>query len=268
MAEEFKRPSVIGTENQQLKINTEDPYTPNEKKNLDNIKNLLFKLETSVLAINRIDYYANSIPIGAFCNAVAFILFGFTRCHVFSGDMDTFLQGILLIFGALGQITCGLLEYLKVRSYSALLYLTLGFYSLSHFFIEDYRGDPKSNNKEYLNIENGNREELAIYYGAWFILILPLVLASIRINIFFLIQTTSTCFFFLFRWIGEVSKKKGLYDYTSGIFQLISGFSSLYIFCYQIIDEQWRKEILPVINLNVKNEIDYNIANLGGQTPQ
>jgi succinate-acetate transporter protein len=262
-----KRPSVIQTEDQNLKITTDEPLDPLEAKNLQNIRQLLFKLETTALNVNRLDYYGNAIPIGAFCNAVAFILFGFNRCHVF--DKDSFLQGILIIFGGLGQITAGILEYLKVRSYSALLYLTLGFYCLSQFFIEDHkenRGNDIIN--KYFNIGNGNYEEIAFYYGAWFLITLPLVLGSLKINIFFLINSASTCFFFLFRWIGEVSKKEGLHDYTAGVFQLIAGFVSLYIFAYQIIDEQLGTAILPSITFSNDNEIDYNIVVLQGQTPQ
>ena len=125
MSEE-KRPSALQTEDQRLKMTTDEPLedTP-ESRNIKNIKELLNHLGRSALWVNRLDYYGNSIPIGAFCNAVAFILVGFERVHTFT--KDEFLQGVLLIFGSLGQITCGLLEYIKLRSYSALLYLTLGF---------------------------------------------------------------------------------------------------------------------------------------------
>ena len=263
MSEE-KRPSVLQTEDQHLKKTTDEPIDTPDSKNINNIKALLNHLGNSGLIVNRLDYYGNSIPIGAFCNAVAFILFGFARCHTFT--KDEFLQGVLLIFGSLGQITCGLLEYIKLRSYSALLYLTLGFYCFSQFFIEDSKERRKNNS--FFGMDNGDYEEIAFYYGAWFIIFLPLVLASLKVNIFFLLQTASTCFFFLFRWIGEVSKREGLHDYTAGVFQLIAGFVSLYIFAYQVIDEQLRTAILPSITFSNDNEIDYNIVVLQGQTPQ
>ena len=261
-----KRPSIIqNNEDQNLKITTDEPLDPIEAKNLNNIRLFINRLGYIPININRLDYYGNPIPIGAFCNAVAFILYGFMRCHVF--DENDFLQGILIIFGGLGQITTGLLEYVKVRSYSALLYLTLGFYCLSQFFLKDYKDEKgKGNDNEYFKIGNGNYEEIAFYYGAWFIIVLPLVVGSLKINIFFLVQSASTCLFFLFRWIGEVSEKKGLYDYTSGIFQLIAGFDSLYIFAYQIIDEQLRMALLPPLSLDIDNEIDANIVALQ-QTP-
>ena len=261
MSEE-KRPSVLQTEDQHLKRTTDEPIDTPDSKNINNIKALLKHLGNSGLIVNRLDYYGNSIPIGAFCNAVAFILFGFARCHTFT--KDEFLQGVLLIFGGLGQITSGMLEYIKLRSYSALLYLTLGFYCFSQFFIEDSK-EKRTEKNNIFDIDNGDYEEIAFYYGAWFLILLPLVLASLKVNIFYLAQTGSTCFFFLFRWIGEVSEKKGLYDYTAGIFQIIAGFVSLYIFAYQIINEHWA--ILPAITLDKDNDVDLIITS-EGTTPQ
>ena len=265
-----KIPSIIQTEDQNLKGLTNEGYTNGEYIHTNPIQQIMYKLERTALFVNRLDYFGNSIPIGAFCNAVAFIIFGFTRCHVFNVEESaninsTFLPGIILIFGALGQITAGFLEFMKARSYSALLYLVLGFYCFSHFFVE--YGDIS----EYFNINKGQRDEKAFFFMAWFLIMLPLVLASLKINIFFLVQTGCTTLFFLFRWIGEFSEKRGLTEYTAGIFEIIAGFVSLYIFAYQLIDDEWHLQILPSITLDKANDIDYNIvhANIAQmQTPQ
>ena len=72
-----------------------------------------------------------------------------------------------------------------------------------------------------------------------------------------------------FRWVGDVCEKQNLIKYPSAIFQLIAGFISLYIFAYQLIDEEIKSELLPTIALNPQNEIDYNIVNAPHlQTPQ
>ena len=258
--EQQKRPSIIATEDQKLKITTEEIINPGETKNIDNIRQLLYKLERTPIFVNRLDYFGNSIPIGAFCNAIAFIIWGFQTCKVLNNE--PFLNGLIIIFGGLGQITAGLLEYLKIRSYSALLYLTLGFFCFSYFLIG-------TDNFKIANIILGDHEEMAFFFGAWFIIILPLIVASIKINVFFLAHTGCTCLFFFFRWVGEVSEKEELIKYPSAIFQLIAGFISLYIFAYQLIDEEIKSELLPTIALNPQNEIDYNIVNAPHlQTPQ
>lgn len=252
-----KRQSIIQAEEQNLKLSNEDyiKLSPNGTGNNENIRELLYKLERTALFVNRLDYFGNAIPIGAFCCTITFIILGFIQVNVFKNKNSTFSSGLILIFGGLGQITAGLLEYLKVRSFTALLYLTLGFFFFSDWFVEG------SNYTNIINISNGDHEEKAFYFGTWFIIMLPLVLASLKTNIFFLAQTGSTLIFFLLRWIGEIAEKKGLYEYASGIFQLIAGFVSFYIFCYQIIDEEGKKEILPVLAIDKGNDIDFNIIN-------
>ena len=185
-----KRQSVIQAEEQNLKLTNDDYINPTTKGNVENIKELLYKLERTPLFVNRLDFFGNAIPIGAFSCAITFIILGFYQVKVYNNESQKFLSGIILIFGGLGQITSGLLEYLKARSFSALLYLTLGFFCFSDWFIEGsfylYSDD----------IRIGGHEEKAFYYGAWFFIMLPLVLASLKINIFFLAQTGSTCIFF------------------------------------------------------------------------
>ena len=96
--------------------------------NFDKVKdeqfeNLLKKLQNNPIVVTRLDYYGNAIPLGAFCNAISFILYGFHRTHVFN-NKDTFLWGIILLFGGLGQVTAGILESLKGRLFTSVLYLS------------------------------------------------------------------------------------------------------------------------------------------------
>ena len=46
---------------------------------------------------NRLDFYGNSIILGAMCNALAFIIYGFYRCKVYRVN-DTFLWSVILLF--------------------------------------------------------------------------------------------------------------------------------------------------------------------------
>ena len=52
-------------------------------------------------------FFGNVNPIGAFCNAITFIILGFRRCNVLRNKINDFLKRIILIFGGLGQITAG-----------------------------------------------------------------------------------------------------------------------------------------------------------------
>ena len=98
----------------------------------DQIDKLLAKLEKSPLMVNRLDYYGNSIPLGAFCFAISFVLYGFYECKVFSKP-DSFIYTILLIFGGIGQLTAGVFEYIKARTFPTVVYLLFGLYFISFF---------------------------------------------------------------------------------------------------------------------------------------
>ena len=227
-------------------------YNKNNDLDLEYIQRILSNLGSTAIIVNRLDYYANSIPLGAFCNAISFILYGFHRCYLFTND--TFLWGVILLFGGLGQITSGLLEILKGRSYPALLYLIYGLYCLSHYYIYIF----PFTFKNYKNYEIDYEPiSLAFFYGVCFIISIPFVFASLNINIFFLLQTFFTMLFFFFRWVGELKEDEPpIKYYISGTCEVIAGFISLYICINQIINEQFRSQFLPAFPLSIENEID------------
>ncbi len=230
------------------KNNTQD----NIDLGIEEIKRLTHRLGYTVIMVNRLDYYGNAIPLGAFCNAIAFILYGFHRTKVFE-NTDTFLWGIILLFGGIGQVTAGLLEFIKGRTFTTTLYLTYGFYCLSHysFFIMPMKF-------YYYNVLgiNFNEPSLCAFYGAWMMISLPIIISSIRTNLFFVLQCLATTAFFVLRCFGEGFLRYGLMRYSAGILQAIAGFISLYICINQLINEAFRFQLLPSIPFQPDNEID------------
>ena len=231
-----------------------DKYDTEEYNNIniEKIKRLTRNLGYSLLIVNRLDYYGNTIPLGAFANAVAFILYGFHRCQVFK-NKDTFLWGIILLFGGLGQVTAGLLEFIKARSFASMIYLTYGFYCFSHYFL--YIMPLQFKNYFIFGI-NFDESSLCGFYGAWMIISIPLTVASIRTNLFYVLQCLATTAFFVLRCFGEGFLRYSLMRHAAGILEAIAGFVSLYICINQLINEAFRFQLLPAIPLTHDNEID------------
>ena len=127
----FKKPETLIIPQQTPEI---VPKPINTKYGWDSLfcQRFFDKMGKEYITLNRIDNYGNAIPLGSFCYAVAFIIYGFYRCKVYRVN-DTFLWSIILIFGGIGQATAGFLEYFKGRSFPSSLYLTYGFYCLSHY---------------------------------------------------------------------------------------------------------------------------------------
>ena len=238
------------TNNKNLKIN---PLKIQEcELTLEYLNLLLQKLEFSVLISNHLDYYGNSIPLGAFCNSISFILYGFNRCRVLSTN-DTFLWGTILIFGGVGQTTAGFFESIKRRTFPSILYLTYGFYCLSHY--ATYIIPIKFKNYNIYGI-NHEYASISFFYGIWFIIFIPLVICSLNTNLFFLLQTFFSFLFYFFRWVGEIRDNQPSIKIFSGIFEVVVGFISLYICINQLINEQYRTQLLPAFPLSNENEID------------
>ena len=214
------------------------------------ISTFLNKLEHSSLLVNRLDYYGNSIPLGAFCFAVSFILIGFSDSRIKEfKELDKFTYLVLLFFGGIGQITAGIFEYIKSRTFPTVVYILYGLYFLTFFFGE--------NNYIFLKKENKEKKDcLKIFYGTWAGLTLPLLFASFQTNIFYIIQNIAALAFFIIRCIGVCKNSDTLNEIVSGILELIAGFCSLYICFSQVLNEHFRCTILPTFPINKENEID------------
>ena len=216
----------------------------NKQKNSENKTDyILSKLQHTNLVVNQLDYYANSIPLGSFCFAISFILNGLFECHIHKKD-DQLLYLVIFMFGGVGQITTGVLEYIKLRTFPSALYLTYGLYFLSYFFA-------KLSEDEIFTDKNQ-----AIFYGSWACLSFPIYIGSFKTNIFLSIQNLATIGFFVIKCIGVSYSINALKEIVAGILELVAGFSSLYICFGQILNEHFRFQLFPSIPFMKENNID------------
>ena len=232
--------------NENKKENFENNQEISEKnqENSDNKQNyILSKLQHTRLVVNQLDYYANSIPLGSFCFAISFILNGLHECKIHKQD-DQFLYLIIFMFGGIGQITTGILEYIKSRTFPSALYLTYGLYFLSYFFAK-LSGDEIFTNKNQ-----------GIFYGSWACLSFPIYIGTFKTNIFLSIQNLASIGFFVIKCIGVCSNINPLKEIVSGILELVAGFTSLYICFGQILNEHFRFQLFPSIPFIKENYID------------
>ena len=216
---------------------------------------LFKKMEREYITCNRIDYYGNSIPLGSFCYALAFIIYGFYRCKVYRVN-DTFLWSVILLFGGIGQCTAGFLEFCRGRGFPTVIYLSYGFYCLSHYA---YYTIP---NWFYINqnmsmLYNYTEDSICAFYCGWLVISFAILLGSLRSNCLFLCQCLTAFVFFLLRAVGEGCSSLGTKRQAAGILQAISGFFSLLVCFSQIINnETCYANSFPTCPLVENNGID------------
>ena len=221
-----------------------DTKKEENKSNIKELNQLVNGLRWKIINVNRLDYYSNTIPLGAFCNAVAFILYGFELCDVF--NCDHFLNGVILIFGGIGQITTGILEFIKGRAFPCMLYFAYGLYCSCLFIFK----------KGFFSKTDNYGSDLTTFYGALMIISIPITISSIKINLFYILHTLLTTAFFVLKVFDEWCNEKKVKEKASGVILTISGFVSLYIFLTQIINGAVKFPMLPAVPIKPNNEVD------------
>ena len=218
-------------------------------------KRLFNKMGREYITCRRVDTFGNAIPLGSFCYAIAFIIYGFYRCKIYRVN-DTFLWSIILLFGGIGQCTAGFLEYCRGRSFPSALYLTFGFYCLSHYAWYTIPSWFDLNGNRSL-LYNYSENSICAFYSAWLVIVFGLCLASARTNVLYILQCLTAFAFFLLRAIGEGMGSLGCKRNAAGILQAISGFFSLLICMSQILNnETFYRGVFPTCPLSQYNDID------------
>ena len=218
-------------------------------------KRLFNKMGREYITCRRVDTFGNAIPLGSFCYAIAFIIYGFYRCKIYRVN-DTFLWSIILLFGGIGQCTAGFLEYCRGRSFPSALYLSFGFYCLSHYAWYTIPSWFVINNNNSL-LYNYSENSICAFYSAWLVIVFGLCLASARTNVLYILQCLTAFAFFLLRAVGEGMGSLGCKRNAAGILQAISGFFSLLICMSQILNnETFYRGVFPTCPLSQYNDID------------
>ena len=215
-------------------INQEKIRQTQEKdKVLSYIKESQFSIDTK--------YYSNSIIIGSFCYAISFISFGIFKTRIIS-DEYTNIWTCLATYGGIGQLTAGFLELNKKREFTSFLYLIYGLYCLTHYLLR-------------ILTDRFGEYDLCMFFLTFFFITLPCIIYSLKINLFFLIQTAFGSLYFLLRGIGEGIVEDVLSEQVSGTMLIISGVCSFYIFINQMFNI-FEKRYIPIFPFDINNNVD------------
>lgn len=222
-------------------INLPNLMNKEKIKQIEEKEKILNYIEKSEFIIDT-KKYCNSIMIGSFCYSIAFIPFGIFKSRIMS-DEYTNIWSLMVTYGGIGQITAGFLELNKKRQFTSFLYLFYGIYSLTHYLLR-------------ILTDRFGEKDLCIFFLTFFLLSIPAIIFSVKINLFFLLQTSFGSLYFLFRCIGEGIVEDILSEQVSGVMLIISGVISFYIFLSQIFISFNYNFNLPTLPFDINNNID------------
>ena len=214
-------------------------------ENDDDKKILYFfeNLKKKIILTQNVRKYANSIPIGAFCNGISFIIFGIFKTRLLV-DEFTNVWSLFVLFGGLGQMTAGIMELIKGREFTSFLYIFYGIYCFTHYILR-------------IVTDRFGNFDLCIFFTAWFLLSIPIIIYSIRSNLIYLLQTVFMSLYFFFRCIGEGTNEDILIEQVSGSCLILSGMCSLYIFFSQTINQYIINCYINTFPFDKNNKIDF-----------
>ena len=222
-------------------INLPNIMNKEKIKQIEEKEKILNYIEKSEFIIDT-KKYCNSIMIGSFCYSIAFIPFGIFKSRIMS-DEYTNIWSLMVTYGGIGQITAGFLELNKKRQFTSFLYLFYGIYSLTHYLLR-------------ILTDRFGEKDLCMFFLTFFLLSIPAIIFSVKINLFFLLQTSFGSLYFLFRCIGEGIVEDILSEQVSGVMLIISGVISFYIFLSQIFISFNYNFNLPTLPFDINNNID------------
>ena len=227
--------------NNQEPINIPEIMTQEKIRQIDEKDKILNYIQGSEFYVDS-KKYSNSVIIGSFCYSITFVCFGIYKSRIIT-DEYTNIWSLMAMYGGLGQITAGFLELNKKREFSSFLYLIYGIYCLTHYFLR-------------ILTDRFGEKDLCMFFLAFFLLSIPAIIYSIKINLFFLLQTSFGSLYFLMRCIGEGITEDILSEQISGIMMIISGVCSFYIFMSQMFNSVSNNVFLPTVPFDVNNNID------------
>ena len=227
--------------NNQEPINIPEIMTQEKIRQIDEKDKILNYIQGSEFYVDS-KKYSNSVIIGSFCYSITFVCFGIYKSRIIT-DEYTNIWSLMAMYGGLGQITAGFLELNKKREFSSFLYLIYGIYCLTHYFLR-------------ILTDRLGEKDLCMFFLAFFLLSIPAIIYSIKINLFFLLQTSFGSLYFLMRCIGEGITEDILSEQISGIMMIISGVCSFYIFMSQMFNSVSNNAFLPTFPFDVNNNID------------
>ena len=211
----------------------------------NNVTEFFSHLDQYTMHVKSQDKLANSIPTGAVCFGMTFILYGLSLCRVYK--LNTVVLAHFILLGGIGQVTAGVFEFIKGRTFITSVYITYGFYFLSYFLMIAIG--------KYEFTVLADDDSLASFNFFWFILSFCIFLTSFRSNAAFTIKLAFVTLMYFILIIGYGIPSEGTQK-AGGVFAVISGVIAMYIAIGQMINEAYKKTVLPMFPYSENNGID------------
>ncbi|MDH2901515.1 MAG: acetate uptake transporter [archaeon] len=183
----------------------------------------------------------NPAPLGLFGFGMTTVLLNLSNAGYFGTDSTILAMGIF--YGGLAQIVAGLLEFRKGNTFGTVAFLSYGFFWESFVGLLVLPGLWK--------VAAPTDSSLAAYLAMWGIFTLLMFIGTLRLNgaLMFVFGSLFLLFFMLAGAfsLGTTTTSGANLLKVAGYEGVICGLSAMYTAIAQVLNEVYKKTILPIL---------------------
>jgi uncharacterized protein len=188
-----------------------------------------------------VDNTANPAPLGLLGFGMTTVLLNLHNADVF--PMNTMILAMGIFYGGIAQIIAGIMEWKKKNTFGTTAFTSYGLFWLS---LVGLILMPK------LGVAAANTFSMGFYLLLWGIFTLVMFFATLKMNRAIQIVFGSLAILFFLLAIRDFSESKEV-GMIAGIEGIICGLSAIYLGLAQVINEIYKREVLPICNVKENN---------------
>jgi len=183
------------------------------------------------------DTTANPAPLGLLGFGMTTVLLNFHNAGLY--ELSSMILAMGIFYGGMAQIFAGIMEWKKNNTFGATAFTSYGLFWLTLVWLIVM---PKST---ILSIDPTSTRAEVAYFMMWGLFTFVMFIGTLRLNralqVVFL--SLAVLFFMLALWKGTGSKTVLTITGIEGVF---CGFSAIYAGLAQVLNEVYRKVVLPL----------------------
>jgi uncharacterized protein len=178
---------------------------------------------------------ANPAPLGLLGFGMTTVLLNMHNAQFFS--MDGMILAMGVFYGGIAQIIAGVMEWKKENTFGMTAFISYGLFWLSLVGILVIPGLGLAAKPE--------QSAMAAYLFMWGLFTVVMFVATLKLNktLRFVFATLAALFFLLS--LGDITGNKSI-TMLAGYEGMICGFSAIYLAAAEIINEIYKKTVLPM----------------------
>lgn len=191
------------------------------------------KKETVLTSLK--DTTANPAPLGLLGFGLTTVLLNVHNAGFF--PLSAMVMAMGIFYGGIAQVIAGIMEWKKNNTFATTAFISYGFFWQTLVGIWLMPG--------IFNIAGPSKQEMAVYLFMWGLFTFVMFIGTLRISKALQVVFGSLTILFMLLAIGDFTENATILR-IAGFEGIFCGFSAIYTGLAQVINELYKKEILPI----------------------